>query len=158
MEATEYRLTRETCFVGRRPEVVAVAGLLWISWWVWGEWGGISVFSLFLPSNAHGLFQVWDRLASIYEYQGCYSIISIDLRPGFRRNLFSSNIWTLFFSSCETKFGRVVLHCNTNKQPGGRFYFFFFRPWRANKFFFGFFADFHTNWRSEQKNIKGDYY
>ena len=34
MEAGEYRLTRGTCFVARRLEVVAVAGLLWISWCV----------------------------------------------------------------------------------------------------------------------------
>ena len=31
MEAGEYELTRETGFVARPPEVVAVAGLLWIS-------------------------------------------------------------------------------------------------------------------------------
>ena len=31
-EASEYGLTRWTCFVARRLEVVAVAGLLWISW------------------------------------------------------------------------------------------------------------------------------
>ena len=31
MEAGEYGLTRGTCFVARRLEVVAVAGLLWIS-------------------------------------------------------------------------------------------------------------------------------
>ena len=36
MEAGEYRLTRGTCFVARRLEVVAVAGLLWISWCVLG--------------------------------------------------------------------------------------------------------------------------
>ena len=30
MEASEYGLTRETCFVVRRLEVVAVAGMLWI--------------------------------------------------------------------------------------------------------------------------------
>ena len=34
MEAGEYGLTRGTCFVQRRLEVVAVAGLLWISWCV----------------------------------------------------------------------------------------------------------------------------
>ena len=34
MEAGEYGLTRGTCFVARRLEVVAVAGLLWISWFV----------------------------------------------------------------------------------------------------------------------------
>ena len=35
----EYGLTRGTCFVARRPEVVAVAGLLWISWCVLGAAG-----------------------------------------------------------------------------------------------------------------------
>ena len=33
MEASEYGLTRGTCFVARRLEVGAVSGLLWISWW-----------------------------------------------------------------------------------------------------------------------------
>ena len=32
MEAGEYGQTRVICFVARRLEVVAVAGLLWISW------------------------------------------------------------------------------------------------------------------------------
>ena len=32
MKAGKYRLTRGTCFVARRLEVVAVAELLWISW------------------------------------------------------------------------------------------------------------------------------
>ena len=36
MEAGEYGLTRRTCFVARPLEVVAVAGLLWISWCVLG--------------------------------------------------------------------------------------------------------------------------
>ena len=35
MEADKYGLTRGTCFVASRLEVVAVAGLLWISWCVW---------------------------------------------------------------------------------------------------------------------------
>ena len=35
MEADDYGLTRGTCFVARRLEVVAVAGVLWISWCVW---------------------------------------------------------------------------------------------------------------------------
>ena len=33
MEAGERRLTRGTCFIARRLEVVAVVGLLRISWW-----------------------------------------------------------------------------------------------------------------------------
>ena len=36
MEASKYGLTRGTCFVARRLEGVAVAGLLWISWCVLG--------------------------------------------------------------------------------------------------------------------------
>ena len=36
MEAGENGLTRGTCFVARRLEVVAVAGLKWISWCVLG--------------------------------------------------------------------------------------------------------------------------
>ena len=36
MEPGGYGLTRGTCFVARRLEVVAVAGLLWISWCVLG--------------------------------------------------------------------------------------------------------------------------
>ena len=39
MEAGEYGLTRETCFFARRLEVVAVAGLLWLSRCVFGEAG-----------------------------------------------------------------------------------------------------------------------
>ena len=56
MEAGEYGLTRGTCFVARRLEVVAVAGLLWISWCVSG---GADLFFVFLflfffiSSNAH---------------------------------------------------------------------------------------------------------
>ena len=39
MEAGEYGLTRGTCLVARRLEVVAAAGLLWISWCVLGAAG-----------------------------------------------------------------------------------------------------------------------
>ena len=46
MEASEYGLTRGTCFVARRPEVVAVAGLLWISWRGLGA-AGFRVFNDF---------------------------------------------------------------------------------------------------------------
>ena len=44
MEAGEYGLTRGTCFVVRRLEVVAVAGLLWITWFALGGAGLISCF------------------------------------------------------------------------------------------------------------------
>ena len=47
MEAGEYGLTRGTCFVARRLEVVAVAGLLWIPWCVLGG-DFVSVFFFFV--------------------------------------------------------------------------------------------------------------
>ena len=70
MEAGEYGLTRGTCFVARRLEVVADAGLLWISWCVLGGadffvcvYVCVCVcmcvcFSFFFSLNAHGLLQV----------------------------------------------------------------------------------------------------
>ena len=61
MEAGEYGLMRGTCFVARRLEVVAVAGLVLISWCVLG---GADFFVFFFPSNAHGLLQVRGLLAS----------------------------------------------------------------------------------------------
>ena len=63
VEAGEYGLTRGTCFVARRLELVAVAGLLWISWFVFAlcVFGGagffVFFFSFFFSSNAHGLLQ-----------------------------------------------------------------------------------------------------
>ena len=59
MEAGEYGLPRGTCLVARRLEVVAVAGLLCISWGVLGGAFFLVFFPiLFFPSNAHGLLQV----------------------------------------------------------------------------------------------------
>ena len=46
MEADEYGLTRGKCFVARRLEVIAVAGLLWMSWCVFGA-AGCRFFSFF---------------------------------------------------------------------------------------------------------------
>ena len=60
-EVCEHGLTRGTCFVARRLEVVAVAGLLWIYFVVcFFVFGGISCYFVrfFFPSNAHGLLQV----------------------------------------------------------------------------------------------------
>ena len=45
MEAGEHGLTRGTCFVASRLEVVAVAGLLRISWCVLGAAGYFRVFA-----------------------------------------------------------------------------------------------------------------
>ena len=60
MEAGEYGLTRGTCCVARRLEVVAVAGLVWISWCVLGgaDFSSVLFFSIFFPSSAQGLLQV----------------------------------------------------------------------------------------------------
>ena len=44
MEAVEYGLTRRTCSIAGRFELVAVAGLLWISCCVLGGAGFFAVF------------------------------------------------------------------------------------------------------------------
>ena len=51
MEAGEYGLMRGTCFVARSLEVVAVAGLAWISWCVLGA-AGFRAFHEFAFSNS----------------------------------------------------------------------------------------------------------
>ena len=56
MEADECGRTRGTCFIARRLEVVAVAGLLWIPWSVLGA-AGFRVLLQVFSSNAHGLRQ-----------------------------------------------------------------------------------------------------
>ena len=53
MEADEYGLTRGTCFVARRLEVVAVAELLWISRCVLGAAGLRVFFSVFFFPRTH---------------------------------------------------------------------------------------------------------
>ena len=46
MGAGEFGVMRGTCFVARRLEVVAVVGLLWISWCVLGAADFFVFFSL----------------------------------------------------------------------------------------------------------------
>ena len=60
METSECWLTGETRFVARRPELVAVAGLLWISWCVLAaaDFFVFFFFDFLFSSNAHGLLQV----------------------------------------------------------------------------------------------------
>ena len=60
MEAGEYGLTRGTWVFAHRLEVVAVAGLLWISWCVLGgvDFLLFLFFIDFFSPNAHGLQQV----------------------------------------------------------------------------------------------------
>ena len=61
-EAGEYGLTRGTCFVARRLELVAVAGPLWISRCALGGaeffMRCASLFFFFLRKRTHGLLQV----------------------------------------------------------------------------------------------------
>ena len=47
MEAGEYGVTRGACYFARRLEVVALAGLLWISWCVFGGTGFFCLFFFF---------------------------------------------------------------------------------------------------------------
>ena len=58
MEVGEYGLTRGTCFVACRLEVVAVAGLLWISWCVSG---GADFFLFFRCLHFQNRARVYDR-------------------------------------------------------------------------------------------------
>ena len=60
MEAGEHAQTRVARFVTVCLEVVAVAGLMWVSWCVFGGAGFFRdfFFSFFFSSNAHGRLQV----------------------------------------------------------------------------------------------------
>ena len=54
IEAGEYGLTRGTYFVARRLEVVAITGLLWISWCVLGAVGfRVFFFSISFVLRTH---------------------------------------------------------------------------------------------------------
>ena len=57
MEAGKYELTRGTCFVQRRLEVIAVVGLLWNSWCV-SDAAEFRVCVCVFFSNANGLLHV----------------------------------------------------------------------------------------------------
>ena len=48
MEACKYGLTRGTCFVARRLDVDAIAGLVWLSWCVLGGADFFAFFSDFV--------------------------------------------------------------------------------------------------------------
>ena len=53
VEAGEYGLTRGMCLFARRLEVVAVVGLMWISWRVFGGAGFFLVFQVTTFSNSY---------------------------------------------------------------------------------------------------------
>ena len=60
MEVAEHGLTRATCSLARRLDVVAVTGLLRLSWCVLGGVDFIKkkISDFFFSSNAHGLLLV----------------------------------------------------------------------------------------------------
>ena len=74
-EECKYGVPSGTRFTARRPEVVAVAGLLWIYFGVcfFSVWWDFVFFFVFFTSNAHGLLQVRGNLASCASLlvQGC---------------------------------------------------------------------------------------
>ena len=77
MEAGEYGLTRRTCFFARRLEVVAVAGLMWVSWCVFGGAGFFRVFHEFAFSNSYT--QSSQRRAPTHPHQ-VYRLLCSHLR------------------------------------------------------------------------------
>ena len=84
MEPGGYGLTRGTCFVARRLEVVAVAGLLWISWCF--RWGGI--IRVFLSFDFFFFFERARPAASMRPPCLIYLSTSTGVRTGCH-NLFS---------------------------------------------------------------------
>ena len=83
MEAGEYGLTRGTCFVARRLEVVAVAGLLRISWCVLGAAGFRVLFRFFFfecirPAESVRL-PCLVYLSTSTGVRGCHYLISLSV-------------------------------------------------------------------------------
>ena len=74
MEAGEYGLTRGTCFIARRVELVAVAGLLWISWRVLGA-AGFGVFLSFFFLRTH---------TACFKYEATSCLIYLSTSTGVR--------------------------------------------------------------------------
>ena len=62
MEASECALTRGTCFIARRLEVVAFAGLMWNSWCVLGAG---DIFRIFLVFRLFFFFESTRPVASM---------------------------------------------------------------------------------------------
>ena len=84
MEAGEYGLARGTCFIARRLEVVAVAGLLWISWCVMdGEGFRVFFFVFFFertrPANMRPPCLIY-LSTSTGVCTGCHFLFSLSVR------------------------------------------------------------------------------
>ena len=79
MEASVYGLTHGTCFVARRLELVAVAGLPWISWCILGATDFSCSFLVF--------FCFFERYTACCEYEAVlphlyYLLTSTEVRTG----------------------------------------------------------------------------
>ena len=78
-EECEYGLPTRTCFTGRRLEVVAVAGLLWVYFVVcFFGFGGISCFFLsFSLLRTHAAYCEYEATlphVPLYQYRGAYRV------------------------------------------------------------------------------------
>ena len=82
MEAGEYGLTRGTCFVTRRLEVVAITGLLWISWCVLGAVG----FHFVRFFRTHTACCKYETACLIYLYQHYVPIPTNNWMPRYKCN------------------------------------------------------------------------
>ena len=85
MEACESGLTHGTCFVARRLEVVAVAGLLWISWCAFGC-GGIHFVCVFFSPVFFFFFERTRPAASMRPRCLIYLCTSNEARARERSN------------------------------------------------------------------------
>ena len=127
MEAGEYGLTRGTCSLARRVEVVVVVGLLWNSWCVLGgaDFSGV-FFSIFFFPRTHTACCKYEAalphlpLAKIPVFldgvaqNTVYSSGCCPEHSGsvLEYSLFSPESW--FDSSCMLSFrGRVILIHNS---------------------------------------------
>ena len=111
VKAHEYGLTRGTCFVARRLELVAVAGLLWISWCVLGGTGSFSLF--FFPfERTRPAASMRPPLAS---FTSLLVLITRAVRGRFPQ---TPDLWTR--ESMGSRVGRVSSHAisSCTRWPG----------------------------------------
>ena len=76
MEAAEHGQTRGTCFFARRLEVVAIAGLMWVSWCVFG---GADFFVFFFFA-----FFFLRTLTACCKYEAASCLIYLSTSAGVR--------------------------------------------------------------------------
>ena len=87
MEAGGYGLARGTCCVARRLDLVAVAGLMWISWYVLGAAGFFSHF--FVLRRRH-------TACCTYEATSCLIYLSTSIIGGCYITPNLSCLWWLY--------------------------------------------------------------